>query len=240
MPTPHGSRGGIAFSADEVRVLRRALTEVLSPLRGRPAAELPVPPAERLVQVVAPRPAEHLRDCRRLATALDAAVHEAGRLRAFLLEESRPTALPRHRGSFVDFVDNDVRQRQEALMPAPRRLPTLPVCPEPPEAPGVPACCGPALADEGERKPRPGPKPAPKPAAPKPQQKPVPQAPQPEPEAEPGAPEPGEEPEKPPEQPARRRTPTPAEIWPPRRRDHKPDQSTAWARSARPAQGWLP
>ncbi|GAA3051830.1 hypothetical protein GCM10020000_36430 [Streptomyces olivoverticillatus] len=31
MPTPYGSRGGMAFSADELRVLRRALAIALKP-----------------------------------------------------------------------------------------------------------------------------------------------------------------------------------------------------------------
>ncbi len=227
MPTPHGTRGGIAFSADEVRVLRRALTEVLSPVRGAPVAELPTPAARRRAKVVAPRPADHLRDCRRLAAALDAAVQEAGRLRVFLLAEPGRTAPPRHRDTLVD---NDVRQRLEAHMPAPRRLPTLPGRPQCPVCPDAPA-----LADEPEHKPKPGPKPTPGPVAPKPQQKPAPRAPQQEPEPAPKAPEPGKEPEKEPEQPPRRRTPTPAEIWPPRRRERKPDQG----RSAALAQGWL-
>lgn len=86
-------------------------------------------------------------------------------------------------------AENDVRQRLEAHMPAPRRLLTFP---------GVPR-----LADE----------PKPTPATPRP--KPVPAAPEPEHE-----PEPEPEPKKP-----GRRTPTPAEIWPPHRRDRKPDQA---------------
>ncbi|MFC7637479.1 hypothetical protein ACFQWA_16035 [Streptomyces thermogriseus] len=66
MPTPHGTRGGMAFGAEELRVLRRALAlAVHSPCAG----------------------AEDVRDCLRLAESLDEAVREGARLRAFLLAD---------------------------------------------------------------------------------------------------------------------------------------------------------
>ncbi|MEV7708497.1 hypothetical protein AB0Q94_02590, partial [Streptomyces sp. NPDC088270] len=54
----------MAFSADELRVLRRALAIALHPM---------------------PLPDEDVQDCLRLAGAVDEAVGEAGRLRTFLL-----------------------------------------------------------------------------------------------------------------------------------------------------------
>ncbi|MFF4763925.1 hypothetical protein [Streptomyces sp. NPDC001292] len=66
MPTPYGTRGGMAFGAEELLVLRRALALALQP---RPAS------------------AEDVRDCRRLAESLDEAMHEGVRLRAFLVAD---------------------------------------------------------------------------------------------------------------------------------------------------------
>ncbi|MYX45806.1 hypothetical protein GTW59_32890, partial [Streptomyces sp. SID89] len=66
MPTPYGTRGGIAFGAEELRVLRRALAVAL---HLRPAR------------------AEDLQDCLRLAESLDEAMREGARLRAFLLAD---------------------------------------------------------------------------------------------------------------------------------------------------------
>ncbi|MFB7458270.1 hypothetical protein [Streptomyces sp. NPDC056188] len=66
MPTPYGTRGGMAFGAEELLVLRRALALALQP---RPAS------------------AEDVRDCRRLAESLDEALHEGARLRAFLVAD---------------------------------------------------------------------------------------------------------------------------------------------------------
>lgn len=158
----------MAFSADELRVLRRALAEVLHPSRTAALAAPSAAPA-------AHRPAaEHVQDYLRLAGAVDDAVQEAGRLRAFL-------------------ADNDVRLRLEAHMPAPRRLLALP---------------GTSAADDPDAEPARKPVPRPGPAAP-----PAPGAPK------PSAPEPG------------RRTPTPAEIWPPGRRPApdppRPDERAA-------------
>src|SRR5919205_535253 len=66
MPTPYGSRGGIAFGVEELRVLRRALALALHP--GRASAE-------------------DVKDCFRLAASLDEAMREAARLRAFLVAD---------------------------------------------------------------------------------------------------------------------------------------------------------
>ncbi|EFG64846.1 conserved hypothetical protein, partial [Streptomyces sp. SPB074] len=67
MPTPYGSsRGGMVFGADEVRVVRRALALALLPGPSRP---------------------DDVRDCLRLSRAVDAAVDEAARLRAFLVAD---------------------------------------------------------------------------------------------------------------------------------------------------------
>lgn len=66
MPTPYGSRGGMAFGAEELRVLRRALALALHP---------------------GPVSAEDVQDCHRLADSLDEAMREAVRLRAFLVAD---------------------------------------------------------------------------------------------------------------------------------------------------------
>ena len=76
MPTPYGSHGGMAFSADELRVLRRALAIALQPA--------PVPAPHR---PLGPQRAEEVRECLRLSEAVDEAVREGGRLRAFLLAD---------------------------------------------------------------------------------------------------------------------------------------------------------
>ncbi|AVH57304.1 MULTISPECIES: hypothetical protein [Streptomyces] len=66
MPTPYGSRGGMAFGAEELRVLRRALALALHP---------------------SPASAEDVHDCLRLAESVDEAAREGTRLRAFLLAD---------------------------------------------------------------------------------------------------------------------------------------------------------
>ncbi|WP_240483547.1 hypothetical protein, partial [Streptomyces pathocidini] len=71
MPTPYGSRGAMAFSADELRVLRRALAIALQP------SPLPLG-ADREMEV---------QELFRLAEAVEEAVREGGRLRAFLLDD---------------------------------------------------------------------------------------------------------------------------------------------------------
>ncbi|MET9493603.1 hypothetical protein [Streptomyces sp. NPDC006552] len=66
MPTPYGNRGGLAFGAEELRVLRRALALALHP---SPASDTDV------------------RDCLRLAESVDDAARESARMRAFLLAD---------------------------------------------------------------------------------------------------------------------------------------------------------
>lgn len=89
MPTPYGSRGGMAFSADELRVLRRALANALHPT---------------------PLPEEDVQDCLRLAGAVDEAASEAGRLRAFLLAD-----LARYRDALPGSLSGYLELLQDAL-----------------------------------------------------------------------------------------------------------------------------
>ncbi|MGW5678136.1 hypothetical protein ACWEV4_24160 [Streptomyces sp. NPDC003860] len=87
MPTPYGSRGGMAFSADELRVLRRALAVTLHP---------------------APLADEDVQECLRLAESVDEAAHEAGRLRAFLLADldRYRAALPGAAGGYLELLQD--------------------------------------------------------------------------------------------------------------------------------------
>lgn len=66
MPTPYGSLGGMAFGAEELRVLRRALALALH---------------------AGPASAEDVQDCLHLAGSLDEAIREGARQRAFLLDD---------------------------------------------------------------------------------------------------------------------------------------------------------
>lgn len=239
MPTPHGTRGALAFSADEVRVVRRVLAEALRP---SPTAAAAAGPACRTV--VAPRgpahPQAHVLDCLRLAAAVDDALEEAARTRAFLLAELRRyrEALPgtaagyleRLRAALADgyvpgsadlaavralralpcgTVEHGRRtvllRRCEALADHDVRLRLEAHMPAPRRLLPLP---GPALAEPPAEEPgkepeQPDQSPAPKPEEPRPQPQP-----QPHPRPKPG-----------------RRTPTPAEIWPPHRRPHHPPQS---------------
>ncbi|QDY81162.1 hypothetical protein [Streptomyces qinzhouensis] len=209
----------MAFSADELRVLRRALAVALHP----------VPLAD-----------EDIQDCLRLADSVDEAAREAGRLRAFLLADldryraalpgatagylellqdalaagydPRPEDLAALRGlrghivaeALLDrcriLAERSVRARlagRRITAPAPRtRLLALPG-----GRTGATAAAG---ADEGAEekpaprpKPQPAPKPAPEPAAP---------------------PAPGERP-----------VPKPSEVFPPRRRPVPPPGQLATA-----------
>ena len=106
MPTPYGSRGGMAFGADELRVLRRALAVALHP---------------------APLPDEDVQACLRLAESVDEAVREAGRLRAFLLAD-----LARYRAALPGSVTGYLELLQDALAtgyPPGRRRPGRAACP---------------------------------------------------------------------------------------------------------------
>ncbi|MFJ5827694.1 hypothetical protein [Streptomyces sp. NPDC093089] len=75
----------MAFSADELRVLRRALATALHP---------------------APLQDEDVQDCLRLAESVDEAVREAGRLRAFLLADLARyrEALPGSLGGYLEML----------------------------------------------------------------------------------------------------------------------------------------
>ncbi|MGW2842317.1 hypothetical protein ACWCWD_31570 [Streptomyces sp. NPDC001493] len=79
----------MAFGADELRVLRRALAVALHPM---------------------PLPDEDVQDCLRLAGAVDDAVGEAGRLRAFLLAD-----LARYRAALPGSVTGYLELLQDAL-----------------------------------------------------------------------------------------------------------------------------
>ncbi|WP_433549419.1 hypothetical protein ACQPZG_15405 [Streptomyces sp. CA-294286] len=87
----------MAFSADELRVLRSALALALHP---------------------APLPADEVRECLRLAESVDEAIHEAGRLRAFLLADLARyrVALPGSAGGYLELL-------QDALAAGYRPLP---------------------------------------------------------------------------------------------------------------------
>ncbi|WP_328670683.1 hypothetical protein [Streptomyces sp. NBC_00328] len=89
MPTPYGSHGGMAFGAEELRVLRRALALALHP---------------------SPVSAEDVQDCLRLAESLDEAAHEGTRLRAFLLAD-----LARYRAALPGTVTGYLPLLEEAL-----------------------------------------------------------------------------------------------------------------------------
>ncbi|MER7672121.1 hypothetical protein ABTY61_27190 [Kitasatospora sp. NPDC096128] len=121
MPTPHGSRGGMAFSADEVRVLRRALAQALHPavpvhLQG-PDRTAPAGPGAELW-------AEDVQDALRLTEAIDEAVQEGGRLRAFLLADlcRYRAALP---GSAAGYLERLEEAVTDGYLPAPEDLTAL-------------------------------------------------------------------------------------------------------------------
>ncbi|MEV5988430.1 hypothetical protein AB0L85_26040 [Streptomyces sp. NPDC052051] len=97
MPTPHGSRGGLAFGAEELRVLRRALALALQP---RTAS------------------AEDVQECLRLAESVDEAVREGARLRAFLLAD-----LARYRAALPGAVVGYCALLEEALSVGYRPVP---------------------------------------------------------------------------------------------------------------------
>ncbi|GGZ14371.1 hypothetical protein [Streptomyces poonensis] len=89
MPTPYGSRGAMAFGAEELRVLRRALALALNP---RSAS------------------AEDVHDCLRLAESVDEAARESARLRAFLLAD-----LARYRAALPGTAAGYLALLEEAL-----------------------------------------------------------------------------------------------------------------------------
>ncbi|WP_328561891.1 hypothetical protein [Streptomyces coelicoflavus] len=89
MPTPYGPRGGMAFGAQELRVLRRALALALNP---------------------SPVSAREAQDCLRLAESLDEAMREGARLRAFLLAD-----LARYRAALPGTATGYLALLDEAL-----------------------------------------------------------------------------------------------------------------------------
>ncbi|MBD3575178.1 hypothetical protein [Streptomyces sp. KD18] len=218
MPTPYGTRGGMAFSAAEVRVLRRTLARALQPS--------PAPPTAAEVQ-----------DCLHLAQAVDDAVREAGRLRAFLLADldRYRRALPGSRSGYLELLadalaagceplpeDLDAlrglrphpaaeslleRIRTAAERPRHRRRPVV----GPPRTRLLALAGGREGGGQAPPRPKPGPKAPGRP--PRPAERP----------GERPAERPGERPaERPGERPAQRPVPTPGEVFPPRRRPTPP------------------
>ncbi|MFI9029070.1 hypothetical protein [Streptomyces sp. NPDC053560] len=213
MPTPYGFRGGMAFSADELRVLRRALATALQPLPApghAPAGSVPVSRD--------PRRTEEVQECLRLTEALDEAVHEGARLRAFQLAD-----LARHREALPGSAYGYLGRLQEALaagyVPDPDDLAALRVLRSLAVGPAerdrrtallrrceqaaghsvrtpLRALPGGRSADEPERPAEPQPQPAPKPGRPGPA---------------------GPRPDR-----RDRPVPTPGEVFPPRRRPTPP------------------
>ncbi|WP_316745549.1 hypothetical protein [Streptomyces sp. MK7] len=214
MPMPYGTRGGMAFGAEELRVLRRALAVAL---HLRPAR------------------AEDLRDCLRLAESLDEAMREGARLRAFLLADLARyrDALPGAAAGYCALLEEALAvgyrpgpddlaalgalrgspaaaallRRCRARSAAPDPAPTVPasraplralrVVPEglPRGLPGAGGAQGGETGKEPSRKPAPAPKPGERPAPARPEPAPAPGAPK----------------------PARRPVPTPGEVFPRRR-----------------------
>ncbi|MGW2642174.1 hypothetical protein [Streptomyces sp. NPDC001348] len=192
MPTPYGSRGGMAFGAEELRVLRRALALALHP---------------------GPASAEDVQDCLRLAGQLDEAMREGARLRAFLVAD-----LARYRAALPGTAAGYLALLREALdaghRPLPDDLAALGALRGNPMAAAllertaavVPACRTPLQALPGGRSASGGDggeKPAEKPAE-KPEERPT-RRPAERPAGEPAAPRPS------------RPIPTPGEVFPRRK-----------------------
>ncbi|MFI9051821.1 hypothetical protein [Streptomyces sp. NPDC053427] len=215
MPMPYGSRGGMTFSADELRVLRRALAHALQSVtlvdRSVPlgAAGFPWP--------------EDTREYLRLAEAVDEAVREGGRLRAFLLAD-----LARYRetlpGSAVGYLAHLKEALAAGYVPGPddlaalrslaarrtgaaeseRRATLLRHCEQLAERSvraRLRALPGGRAAHEPERTPEPEPTAEPK-RRPQPAPQPAPRAPRPD-----------------------RPIPTPGEVFPPRRKPAPPPET---------------
>ncbi len=178
----------MAFSADELRVLRRALAEALHHATPPAAARRPGP--------VVPAPAREPgggQEFRRLAAALEEAVRESDRLRAFVLAD-----LARYRDALPGAADGYLERLSQALdggyRPAAKDLAALRGLGRLPYGSAGPGRRARPAAVLAERIPVPaggceaGPPPVAEP---------------------PGGPSPDQEPD--------RRVPTPAELWPPRR-----------------------
>ena len=138
----------MAFSADELRVLRRALAHMLNPAT-------PVPPAlpgwARTAWV------EDVQDVLRLAESIDDAVHEGGRMRAFALAD-----LARYRAALPGTATGYLERLEEAVadgylpdhedLAALRNLTALPCAPqERVRRLGLRGRCG-ALAQAADRR----------------------------------------------------------------------------------------
>ncbi|MEO3972262.1 hypothetical protein [Streptomyces sp. CAU 1734] len=216
----------MAFSADELRVLRRALAVALHPT---------------------PLHDEDIQDCLRLAGSVDEAALEAGRMRAFLLADLTRyrAALPGAATSYLELLQDalaagyDPRPEDLAALRTLRATPvgaallercrilaersvrarlalrsvsagslsapaTAPAAPPTTPAPRTRllALPGGRAADDSGEKSRPQPKPAPRPAGPS-----------------------GPEPR--PAEPGERPVPKPSEVFPPRRRPAPPPESRA-------------
>lgn len=189
----------MAFGAEELRVLRRALALAITP---------------------GPAPAEDAQACRGLAESVDEAVRESARLRAFLLAD-----LARYRAALPGALSGYLALLQDALeegyTPVPDDLAALRALRGNPAAAALLARCDPhapvsipaarlrlhALPG-GRRATRAGAASEGEPSEPKkkPAKKPAP-APEPRPQPKPA---PGSKP--------RRPIPTPGEVFPPRRK----------------------
>lgn len=105
----------MAFSADEVRVLRRALAQALHPA---------VPAQLTLSTSGADLWAEDVQEALRLAEAIDEAAQEGGRLRSFLLDE-----LSRYRSALPGSARGYLERLEEAVtdgyLPSPDDLSAL-------------------------------------------------------------------------------------------------------------------
>ncbi|MBT3153659.1 hypothetical protein HTV45_22790 [Streptomyces sp. CHD11] len=192
MPTPYGSRGGMAFGAEELRVLRRALALALHPT---------------------PATADDVQDCLSLADSLDEATRESVRMRAFLLAD-----LGRYRAALPGTAAGYLALLEEALgagyRPHPDDLAALRALRGNPAAAALLRGCErsrltalpggrAAIAggqDQGRDRPAekpaphpaPNPTPAPAPGAPKPTRRPVPTPGEVFPRRKPAPPPPGE------------------------------------------------
>jgi hypothetical protein len=204
----------MAFGADELRVLRRALAVALHP----------VPLAD-----------DDVRECLRLADSVDEAVREAGRLRAFLLAE-----LARYRDALPGTATGYLERLQDALAagydPRPDDLAALRALRGNPAAAAVLRRCQ-ALAEESVRSRLAGravsvPAPA-QPSVPVPAVATTPGPRRARLHALPGGraadapkPSPGPQP-KPEPKPDERPVPKPSEVFPPRRKPVPPPEQ--WA-----------
>ncbi|MFF5596382.1 hypothetical protein ACFY7K_32115 [Streptomyces althioticus] len=199
MPTPYGSRGGLAFGAEELRVLRRALALALHP---------------------SPATADDVQDCLRLAASLDEATRESARLRAFLVAD-----LGRYRAALPGTAAGYLALLEEALgagyRPQPDDLAALRALRGNPTAAALLRHCervrltalpgGLASAGQQQEREQPRKKPEERPSAPHPAPNPSP-----EPAPAPGTP-----------RPTRRPVPTPGEVFPRRKPATPPGQHLA-------------